>query len=59
MNNVFFCFVAAVIIVLLAIDIIGRCNSTYWFRKGFNTGIESLTSIVKGLADGVNSANKK
>lgn len=59
MNNIFFCFVTAVIIVLLAIDIIGRFNSTYWFRKGFNTGIESLTSIIKGLSDGVNSINKK
>ena len=58
MNNVFFCFVAAVIIVLLIIDIIGRFNSTYWFRKGFNTGVESLTSVVKGLSDGVKSAKK-
>lgn len=58
MNNVFFCFVSAVIIVLLVIDIIGRFNSTYWFRKGFNTGIESLTSVVKGLSDGVKSAKK-
>ena len=58
MNNVFFCFVAAVIIVLLVIDIIGRCNSTYWFRKGFNTGVESLTSVVKSLSDGVKSAKK-
>ena len=58
MNNVFFCFVAAVIIVLLVIDIIGRCNSTYWFRKGFNTGIESLTSVVKELSDGVKSDKK-
>lgn len=53
MNNVFFCFVSAVIIVLLVIDIIGRCNSTYWFRKGFTTGVESLTSAVKGLSDEV------
>lgn len=59
MNNAFFCFVAAVIIVLLVIDIIGRFNSTYWFRKGFNTGVESLASIVKGFVDSVNSANKK
>ena len=51
MNNVFFCFVAAVIIVLLAIDIIGRFNSTYWFRKGFTTGVESLTSALKELGD--------
>ena len=58
MNNVFFCFVSAVIIVLLVIDIIGRFNSTYWFRKGFTTGVESLTSVVKGLSDGVNSAKK-
>ena len=58
MNNVFFCFVAAVIIVLLIIDIIGRFNSTYWFRKGFNTGIESLTSAVKDLNDRVKSAKK-
>ena len=58
MNNAFFCFVSAVIIVLLIIDIIGRFNSTYWFRKGFNTGIESLTSMVKGLSDGVKSAKK-
>ena len=58
MNNVFFCFVSAVIIVLLVIDIIGRFNSTYWFRKGFNTGIESLTSVVKGLSDGVKNAKK-
>lgn len=58
MNNAFFCFVSAVIIVLLVIDIIGRFNSTYWFRKGFNTGIESLTSMVKGLSDGVKSAKK-
>lgn len=58
MNNVFFCFVAAVIIVLLVIDIIGRFNSTYWFRMGFKTGVESLTSVVKGLSDGVNSAKK-
>lgn len=58
MNNAFFCFVAAVIIVLLIIDIIGRFNSTYWFRKGFNTGIESLTSAVKLISDGVKSAKK-
>ena len=53
MSNVFFCFVAAVIIVLLVIDIIGRFNSTYWFRKGFATGIESMNSVIKGIADGV------
>lgn len=58
MNNIFFCFVSAVIIVLLVIDIIGRFNSTYWFRKGFNTGIESLTSVVKSLSDGVKSTKK-
>lgn len=58
MNNVFFCFVSAVIIVLLVIDIIGRFNSTYWFRKGFNTGIESLTSVAKSLSDGVKSTKK-
>ena len=58
MNNAFFCFVSAVIIVLIVIDIIGRFNSTYWFRKGFNTGIESLTSAVKGLSDGVNNVKK-
>lgn len=58
MNNVFFCFVAAVIIVLLVIDIIGRCNSTYWFRMGFKIGVESLTSAVKDLSDGVKSAKK-
>lgn len=58
MNNVFFCFVAAVIIVLLVIDIIGRCNSTYWFRKGFTTGIETLTSALKELGDKANSVKK-
>lgn len=58
MNNVFFCFVAAVIIVLIVIDIIGRFNSTYWFRMGFKTGVVSLTSVVKGLSDGVNNAKK-
>ena len=58
MNNVFFCFVSAVIIVLLVIDIIGRFNSTYWFRIGFKTGVESLASAVKGLSDGVKSAKK-
>ena len=58
MNNIFFCFVSAVIIVLLVIDIIGRFNSTYWFRKGFNTGIESLTSAVKLISDGVNNVKK-
>ena len=58
MNNVFFCFVSAVIIVLLVIDIIGRFNSTYWFRKGFTIGVESLTSVVKGLSDGVKSGKK-
>ena len=58
MNNVFFCFVSAVIIVLLVIDIIGRFNSTYWFRKGFTTGVETLTSLVKGLSDGINSVKK-
>lgn len=58
MNNVFFCFVSAIIIVLLVIDIIGRCNSTYWFRMGFKTGVESLTSALKDLSDGVKSAKK-
>ena len=58
MNNVFFCFVSAVIIVLLVIDIIGRCNSTYWFRMGFKTGVELLTSALKDLSDGVKSAKK-
>ena len=58
MNNVFFCFVAAVIIVLLVIDIIGRCNSTYWFRKGFTTGIESVIGLLNGINDGVKSAKK-
>lgn len=58
MNNVFFCFVSAVIIVLLVIDIIGRCNSTYWFRKGFTTGIETLTSALKELGDKANSVKK-
>lgn len=58
MNNVFFCFVAAVIIVLLVIDIIGRCNSTYWFRKGFTTGVETLTSALKELGDKANNVKK-
>lgn len=58
MNNVFFCFVSAVIIVLLVIDIIGRCNSTYWFRKGFTTGVESITGLLNGIIDGVKSAKK-
>lgn len=58
MNNVFFCFVAAVIIVLLVIDIIGRFNSTYWFRKGFTTGVESMTCLLNGIIDGVKSAKK-
>lgn len=58
MNNVFFCFVAAVIIVLLIIDIVGRFNSTYWFRKGFTTGVESITGLLNGIIDGVKSAKK-
>lgn len=58
MNNVFFCFVAAVIIVLLIIDIVGRFNSTYWFRKGFTTGVESITYLFNGIIDGVKSAKK-
>ena len=58
MNNVFFCFVAAVIIVLLVIDIIGRFNSTYWFRKGFATGVETLTSALKELCDKANNVKK-
>lgn len=58
MNNVFFCFVSAVIIVLLVIDIIGRCNSEYWFRKGFTTGVETLTSALKELCDKANSVKK-
>ena len=58
MNNVFFCFVSAIIIVLLVIDIIGRFNSTYWFRKGFTTGVESLTSALKELGDKAKSAKK-
>ncbi len=58
MTNAFVCFVAAVIIVLLVIDIIGRCNSAWWFRKGFTTGIESMTGVIKGIADGVNSVKK-
>lgn len=58
MNNVFFCFVAAVIIVLLVIDIIGRFNSTYWFRKGFTIGVESITGLLNGMIDGVKSAKK-
>lgn len=58
MNNVFFCFVAAVIIVLLVIDIIGRFNSTYWFRKGFTTGVNSITGLLNGIIDGVKSAKK-
>lgn len=58
MNNVFFCFVAAVIIVLLVIDIIGRFNSTYWFRKGFTIGVESITGLLNGIIDGVKSAKK-
>lgn len=58
MNNVFFCFVAAVIIVLLVIDIIGRFNSTYWFRKGFTIGVNSITGLLNGIIDGVKSAKK-
>lgn len=58
MNNVFFCFVAAVIIVLLVIDIIGRFNSTYWFRKGFTIGVESITGLLNGIIDGVKNAKK-
>lgn len=58
MNNVFFCFVAAVIIVFLVIDIIGRFNSTYWFRKGFTTGVETLTSALKEIGDKANSVKK-
>ena len=58
MNNVFFCFVAAVIIVLLIIDIIGRFNSTYWFRKGFTTGVETLTSALKEISDKANNVKK-
>ena len=58
MNNVFFCFVSAVIIVLLVIDIIGRFNSTYWFRKGFTTGVESKTGLLNGIIDGIKNAKK-
>lgn len=58
MSNVFFCFVSAVIIVLLVIDIIGRFNSTYWFRKGFTTGVESITGLLNGIIDGIKSAKK-
>ena len=58
MNNVFFCFASAVIIVLLVIDIIGRFNSTYWFRMGFKTGVESLTSALKELGDKAKSAKE-
>ncbi len=58
MNNVFFCFVSAVIIVLLVIDIIGRFNSTYWFRKGFTTGVESITGLLNGIIDGIKNAKK-
>lgn len=58
MNNVFFCFISAVIIVLLVIDIIGRFNSTYWFRKGFTTGVETLTRALKELGDKANSVKK-
>lgn len=58
MSNVFFCFVAAVIIVLLVIDIIGRCNSAWWFRKGFTIGVESMAGLLKGIVDGVNSVKK-
>lgn len=58
MTNAFACFVAAVIIAVLLFDIVARCNSTYWFRLGFKTGVESLTSVVKGLNDGINSAKK-
>lgn len=58
MNNIFFCFVAAVIIVLLVIDIIGRFNSTYWFRKGFTIGVNSITGLLNGIIDGVKSAKK-
>lgn len=58
MSNVFFCFVAAVIIVLLVIDIIARFNSRWWFRKGFTTGIESVIGVMKGFTDGVKSVKK-
>lgn len=58
MNNIFFCFVSAVIIVLLVIDIIGRFNSTYWFRKGFTIGVKSITGLLNGIIDGVKSAKK-
>lgn len=40
-------FFGSVIIVLLIFDIISRCNSTYWFRKGFDMGIATFIDSIK------------
>lgn len=37
---------SAIAIVLLIIDIFGRFNSTYWFRKGFESGMKILTDVL-------------
>lgn len=52
MNTVFFCFVAAIVIVLLILDIIARVNASFWFRKGFDTAVHvMLTSVQNATKD--------
>ncbi len=41
----------SVIIVLLLFDIIGRFNASYWFRKGFDSGMKFLTDAVTDVND--------
>ncbi len=43
--------VIATFIVLLVIDIIGRTNSTYWYRKGFNDANKIMTDILTKMVD--------
>lgn len=42
MSNVFFCLVSAIIIVLEISLIISNNNKEYWFKKGFETGVNVL-----------------
>lgn len=42
--------ILAVVIVLLIIDIIGRLNSTYWFRKGFDAAQKIILEVMTSSA---------
>lgn len=54
MSNVFFCLVSAIIIVLEISLIISNNNKEYWFKKGFETGVNVLMKATDEVTKKLN-----